>query len=113
MPSYRLVQAVLRDPVAFELILLQIECPAEGHCYADALVEVFRKIHTDDANFDADAIYDIMADLQVRIDHADERLGELVCGWLEASLQVSWDSWSIRFNRPFSNMYRTRFTLGF
>jgi hypothetical protein len=50
MHSYRVVREALRDPVAFELILLQIENdnlidnPDEGHDYASELVEVFRKI---------------------------------------------------------------------
>jgi hypothetical protein len=112
MPPYRVVLEALRDPVAFELILLHIdnECPDEAHGYASELVEVFRKIHTYDANSDDDAMLDMMVDLQVRIDHADERLGECVCGWLEASLQVSWDCWSIRFNEPFAHLYRNRLT---
>jgi hypothetical protein len=96
MHSYRVVREALRDPVAFELILLQIEneLPDEGHGYASELVEVFRKIHIYDPSFQADVILDIMQDLEVRLDHAEGRLGEWVCGWLEASLQVSWDCWS-------------------
>jgi hypothetical protein len=35
-----------------------------------------------------------MEDLEVLLDHAEGRLGDGVCGWLEASLQVSWDCWS-------------------
>jgi hypothetical protein len=112
MPPYRVVLEALRDPVAFELILLHIdnECPDEGHGYASELVEVFRKIHIYDPSFQADVILDIMQDLEVRLDHAEGRLGEWVCGWLEASLQVSWDCWSIRFNEPFTHLYRNRLT---
>jgi hypothetical protein len=112
MPPYRVVLEALRDPVAFELILVQREgeYPDGGHGYASELVEVFRKIHTYDPNFQADAILDIMTDLEVRLDHAEGRLGEWVCGWLEASLQVSWDCWSIRFNEPFYHLYRNRLT---
>jgi hypothetical protein len=108
MPPYRVVLEALHDPVAFEVMLLDIDkkCPDEAHGYASQLVEVYRKIQTSDANSDAHAILDIMVDLQVRIDHADGRLDARVCGCLEASLQVSWDCWSIRFNKPFAHLYR-------
>jgi hypothetical protein len=116
MHSYRVVREALRDPVAFEQILLQIENdhlidnPDEGHDYASEMVEVFRKIHTDDQTIQAEEILEIMENLEVLLDHAEGRLGDGVCGWLEASLQVSWDCWSTRFNKPFAHLYRHRLT---
>ena len=109
MLTYGSVQSVLLDPVAFELILRELECPSEGLAYANALVEVFRKIRTNDANPDANAILGVMEDLEVSIDYANERIGELAITWLEASLQLIWDRWSIRFNRRFANLYRHHF----
>ena len=111
MLTYGSVQSVLLDPVAFELILRELECPSEGLAYANALVEVFRKIRTNDANPDANAILCVMEDLEVSIDHADERIGELSITWLEASLQLIWDRWSIRFKRSFAHLYEDRFRL--
>ncbi len=109
MLPYGSVQSVLLDPVAFELILRELECPSEGLAYANALVDVFRQICTNDANPDANAILGVMEDLQVSIDHANERIGEVAITWLEASLQLVWDHWSIRFNRRFSDLYEDRF----
>jgi hypothetical protein len=104
------VESVLLDPVAFELILRELECPPEGLAYANALVDVFRTIRINDGNQDANAILCVMEDLEVSIDHAEARIGELSITWLEASLQLIWDRWSIRFNRRFSNLYRNRFS---
>jgi hypothetical protein len=103
------VQSVLLDPVAFEIKLRELECPSEGLAYANALVDVFRQIRTVDANQDANAILGVMEDLQVSIDHANERIGEVAITWLEASVQLIWDRWSIRFNRRFANLYRHHF----
>jgi hypothetical protein len=116
MHSYRVVLEALRDPVAFEQILSQIEKenhidnPVEGHDYASELVEVFEKIHTDDQTIPAEEILEIMENLEVLLDHAKRRLGDGVCGWLEASLQVSWDCWSTRFNKPRAHLFRHRLT---
>jgi hypothetical protein len=88
MPPYRVVLEALHDPVAFEVMLLDIDkkCPDEAHGYASQLVEVYRKIQTSDANSDAHAILDIMVDLQVRIDHADGRLdARYVVAWRRLS----------------------------
>lgn len=109
MLTYGSVQSVLLDPVAFELILRELECPPEGLAYANALVDVFRQILTVVANQDANAILGVMEDLQVSIDHANERIGEVAITWLEASVQLIWDRWSIRFNRRFANLYRNHF----
>jgi hypothetical protein len=109
MLTYGSVQSVLLDPVAFELILRELECPPEGLAYANALVDVFRQILIVVANQDANAILGVMEDLQVSIDHANERIGEVAITWLEASVQLIWDRWSTRFNRRFANLYRNHF----
>jgi hypothetical protein len=104
-----LVCSVLEDPVAFELVLRQLACPNDGLVYANDLVNIWRDIKTMNGNFDSDVIKNQMEELEVAIDHAGVRFARLAIFWLEAALQLTWDSYSRRYNRPFVNLYNDRY----